>query len=249
MRYRTGPRALWLVRHGQSEGNLARDAAEAEQAERVSLPARDADVPLSELGREQATAFGRWLGRQDPAMHPTTVVCSPYVRAVQTAQALLHEAGGDLAKLHVDTDERLRDREMGTLADLTWKGIQALHPEEGERALRLGRYYHRPPGGESWADMTLRLRSLLGDLAREFADERVLVVGHDVPIQLVRALVEGFDEERLVDLVSGTAYANCALTSFETGPDGYELTNYNYTAPVEAEGTPATEESDVAATG
>jgi probable phosphoglycerate mutase len=54
------PRALWLVRHGQSEGNVIRAAA-ARDAEVLEIAARDMDVPLSDLGRRQATAFGTWL--------------------------------------------------------------------------------------------------------------------------------------------------------------------------------------------
>lgn len=254
MRYRSGPRALWLVRHGQSEGNVARDAADRDGLERVELPVRDADVPLSDLGRRQAEAFGHWLGEQPRERQPTTVLCSPYLRARQTARRILTSAGGDLARLEVDVDERLRDREMGVLTDLTWNGITALHAEEADRARRLGRYYHRPPGGESWADMTLRLRSVLADVALHLADERVLVVGHDVPIQLVRAIVEGLDEKELVALATGTAYANCGLTAFERttfddGSQGYDRVAYNWTAPVESEGEPATEEPDERAPG
>ena len=40
---------LWLVRHGESVGNVAATAAEAARAEMIELASRDADVPLSEL--------------------------------------------------------------------------------------------------------------------------------------------------------------------------------------------------------
>ena len=48
--------AFWLLRHGQSLGNVANDAARAGQLERLDLAQRDMDVPLSDLGVEQATA-------------------------------------------------------------------------------------------------------------------------------------------------------------------------------------------------
>jgi broad specificity phosphatase PhoE len=244
MRLRAGPPSIWLVRHGQSEGNVARDSAEAEGLPRVELAGRDADVELSDLGRQQAEAFGSWLGEQPRDEWPTAVVCSTYTRARQTAEVLLRAAGLDL---EVELDERLRDREMGRWDSLTWRGITELHPEEAEQAVRLGRYYHRPFGGESWADITLRLRTLLADVARDLAQERVLLVTHDVPIQLVRALVEGLDEQATVDLVRGAAYANCALTVFDRGPEGYQLARYNHTVPVEKQGVEPTEETDVPA--
>lgn len=256
VRMRRGPRALWLVRHGQSEGNVIRDAAEAALEERYELTSRDADVPLSDLGRRQAQAFGRWLAKQPDGEHPTFVLTSPYLRARQTAQGLLEAAGLNVA---IEHDERLRDREMGEWDGLTWRGVQARHPREAERGILVGRFYHRPPGGESWADMMLRLRSLLADVALDLAHERVLVVAHDVPIQLVRAIVDGLDEEQTIRLVRENAYANCALTAYERasadgaaavtaeGGGSFTLTAYNRTVPIETEGEPATQERDVPA--
>jgi broad specificity phosphatase PhoE len=55
------PSVLWVVRHGQSAGNVARDAADEAGLARIELTHRDVDVPLSDLGREQATALGKWF--------------------------------------------------------------------------------------------------------------------------------------------------------------------------------------------
>jgi 2,3-bisphosphoglycerate-dependent phosphoglycerate mutase len=238
----SGPRALWLIRHGQSEGNVIRDEAESRDAPEFVLDCRDADVPLSELGRRQAEAFGRWLGDQPAEQKPQTVLVSPYRRAAETADLVLEAAG--LAGVPRGVDERLRDREMGLWDGLTWRGIVARFPDESERAKLVGRFFHRPPGGESWADICLRVRTLLGDVARELQDRRVLLVAHDVVIQLTRAIIEGMDEAAAVELVHGTQYANCALTTFETTPDGPRLDRYNWTAPVSEEGERATRSED-----
>ena len=53
------PERLWLVRHGQSQGNVARDAADEAGAHEIDIDIRDVDVPLSALGEEQARAAGR----------------------------------------------------------------------------------------------------------------------------------------------------------------------------------------------
>jgi 2,3-bisphosphoglycerate-dependent phosphoglycerate mutase len=238
----SGPRALWLIRHGQSEGNVIRDEAERRDAPDFVLDSRDADVPLSDLGRRQAEAFGRWLAEQPSEQKPQVVLVSPYERARETADVVLATAG--LADVPRGVDERLRDREMGLWDGLTWRGIVAKFPEESERAKLVGRYFHRPPGGESWADICLRLRTFLADVARELRDARVLVVAHDVVIQLTRVIVEGMDEAAAVELVHGTTYANCGLTSFESGPDGPRLDRYNWTAPVREQGEPATRSED-----
>ena len=79
------PRRLWLVRHGQSQGNVARDAAHQAGLSVIDLNVRDVDVPLSELGRQQAEATGRWFAAVPEAERPEVIISSPYVRARQTA--------------------------------------------------------------------------------------------------------------------------------------------------------------------
>ena len=52
------PERLWLVRHGQSQGNVARDAAHEAGLHEIAIDVRDVDVPLSDLGFRQAEAAG-----------------------------------------------------------------------------------------------------------------------------------------------------------------------------------------------
>lgn len=59
------PRFLWLVRHGESAGNVARDLAESEGLHTIDVVGRDIDVPLSSLGERQSRALGRWFGQLD----------------------------------------------------------------------------------------------------------------------------------------------------------------------------------------
>ena len=54
----TGPQTLWLVRHAESEGNLADLKAQEAAADTLDLDIRDPDVELSVLGRRQAAALG-----------------------------------------------------------------------------------------------------------------------------------------------------------------------------------------------
>ena len=58
---RTWPERLWLVRHGQGQGNVARDAADDAGRHVIHIDLRDVDVPLSDLGQQQAEAAGRWF--------------------------------------------------------------------------------------------------------------------------------------------------------------------------------------------
>lgn len=223
------PDTLTLVRHGESIGNVANERAYATKAGRLDLAVNDPSVELSDLGVRQARALGKRLGDLPPDEQPTTVVVSSYVRAQQTADHVLATAG--LEHLPRDTDERLRDREQGLLDRLTWYGVRELYPEEAERRSYLGKFWYRPPGGESWADVALRMRHLLRDVRADCARERVLVVSHDVPILLARYVLESLTPEQAVAL-SGQV-VNCGMTVFRRDGDSLRLETFNDATPVE----------------
>jgi broad specificity phosphatase PhoE len=235
--------SLWLLRHGQSLGNVANDAARERELERLDLADRDMDVPLSELGMEQANAFGAWLAGVPSDQRPDVVVSSPYARAVETARHVV--AAGGLG-VDIVADERLREREFGVLDLLTHRGIVAHHPMEAERRQRLGKFYYRPPGGESWVDVALRLRSLRDSLVREYPDRRVLIVAHEVPIIITRYLVEKLDEHAALELSRAGRLANCSLTTYVRTDGELRLDKDAWTVPLEDFHTPVTDEPDAA---
>ena len=240
------PSTLWLLRHGQSAGNVARDVAEAGGLARIDIAQRDMDVPLSELGERQAVAVARWFAARPRDERPTAYLSSPYVRAVETARIVREGAGGagDL-----EIDERLREREFGVLDRLTRSGITELFPEQAEFRRFLGKFYHRPPGGESWCDVGLRLRTLLDELRCEYAGERLLVVTHEVAIKMTRYVLERLDEAAVLELDRGAELANCSLTTYvrERGGDRrppFRLVAYNDVEPLGDEGAPVTRAPD-----
>jgi broad specificity phosphatase PhoE len=200
---------LLLVRHGESDGNVAAAEAHSRGAHEIDVPARDADVGLSPLGEQQAKAVGVALGGLAPDDRPQALVVSPYLRARETARLMCDEAGLDLP---VRVDERLRDRELGVLDRLTFAGVEARYPEEAARRRWQGKFYHRPAGGESWVDVVLRLRTWLADIDRDPPADRVVVVSHDVVIALLRYACEGLDETQVLDLARTTPLRNASLS-------------------------------------
>lgn len=220
-------RELLLVRHGQSLGNVAAEAADRDELHQIDVPARDADVELSDLGREQSRAVGRWLAALPDQARPQVVWSSPYLRARQTAELALSEAG---VELDYRIDERLRDRDMGITDALTAAGITAKYPEEAERRRWLGKFYYRPPGGESWADVTFRVRAVLSDLAETERHERVLIAAHDVVLLLFCYVAEAMDEQSVLERASTNGLRNasiCRLVRDEESVTGWRVTDYN----------------------
>ncbi|HYJ46815.1 MAG TPA: histidine phosphatase family protein, partial [Pyrinomonadaceae bacterium] len=231
------PDVLWIVRHGESAGNVARDAAEAAGLPVIDIATRDVDVPLSPLGERQAAALGRWIGKLSSEEQPTVVLSSPYVRARETARRALEAAGLDHEELTFLTDERLREKEFGVFDRLTRFGIQEKYPDMAEARTALGKFYYRPPGGESWCDVILRLRSVIDTITRDYRRERVLVVGHQVIVNCFRYLLERLTEEQILAIDKAKEIANCAITSYQFNPHlgrhGKLMLNlYNFVAPL-----------------
>ena len=219
--------SLILVRHGQSEGNVAAESALRERLERIDVPARDPDVALSDLGRDQARAVGRWISRLPEEERPGIVWTSPYRRARESAEIALSVAE---TELDLRVDERLRDRDMGITDMLTAAGIRAKYPEEAERREWIGKFYYRPPGGESWADVAQRVRAVLTDIGSTESHDSVLVTAHDVVILMFTYVAEGLDEEAVLARSRDEPLKNaaiCRLERDEESPTGWRVTDYN----------------------
>ena len=216
---------------------VARDQAMASGAERIALTMRDVDVPLSARGEDQARALGRWFAGGQADGRPEVILASPYVRAQATAR-LFREAGGAPGNDPVCVDERLREKEFGIFDGLTTAGVMARYPDQAALRNLLGKFYHRPPGGESWCDVVFRLRALLDWVTLHHAGQRVMIVAHQVVVLCLRYVIERLSEEEVLAIDHAGDVANCSVTEYwfdpHKGPQGgLALVRYNQTAPVE----------------
>ncbi len=250
------PQTLWIVRHGQSAGNVAREAAELGGLVTIEIAHRDVDVPLSPLGERQAEALGDWFAALPRDARPEIVLSSPYVRARQTADRVLVALHGRSRPRSLNdetiacmSDERLREKEFGILDRLTPLGIRAKYPDLAEQRLHVGKFYFRPPGGESWCDVILRLRSFLDMLMREHRGDRVLVVAHQVIVNCLRYLLERLDEDQILAIDRLGDVPNCGITSYAFEPRAGRrgklmLQLENFVSPLREVGAPVTAEPD-----
>jgi broad specificity phosphatase PhoE len=231
------PERLWLVRHGQSAGNVARDRAHELGQTRIPLDTRDVDIPLSPLGAQQADALGRWFAAGDGDGRPDVILCSPYLRARETARRF-RDAGGADRDEPICADERLREKEFGILDGLTTAGVAVEEPQQAEFRRLLGKFYHRPPGGESWCDVIFRLRSLMDTVSLHYAGCQVMIVAHQVVVLCLRYIIENLDEAEILAIDREGDVANCSVTEYRHDPaagrdGGLVLVRYNETAPIE----------------
>ncbi len=226
------PTTLWIVRHGESAAMLASQTARTTGQHRVMLNARDMDTGLSAVGAAQAHALGRWFA--NGSEQPVTIFSSPYQRARDTATAMA-------LGVPILTDERLRERELGILDGLTWDGVKALHPEQAAQRELLGKFYHRPPGGENWCDVIQRARGVIDRIALHHAGTRVLIVAHECVIFCLRYVLEELDEAAILSIDAQGDIANCAITEYRDTGDGLRLARFNDTAPLASGGAAVTD--------
>lgn len=228
------------MRHGHSLGNQADAAAREADAEVLELDVRDADVELSPTGIEQADALAAWAAGLDEKRRPTYVVSSPYRRAHETALRTCARLD-----LEPDVDERLRERDLGAFDGLTVRGIRARHAEESARREKLGKFYYQPPGGESWADVALRIRSILGDLRDSTDDDaHVWLFCHQAVIMGFRYVLEGLTEEEVLELDRTHRIPNVSVTTYLRHGDYFDLDTFADTSAVDDTDAEATAQDE-----
>jgi len=157
---------LILLRHGQSTLNAA------------GCLAGRLDVPLTDVGREQAAAGARAvlaLGR------PVRVVSSPLIRARETAEAL---------GLPVEVDERWIELDYGEFDGRPLGDV----PADFWTALRADPTW-RPAGGESLVDVGRRVRAACDELGPAAGEGDVVVVTHVSPLKAAVAWALGVGDE------------------------------------------------------
>ncbi|MGW0197108.1 histidine phosphatase family protein [Nonomuraea sp. NPDC003201] len=213
-----GPTRIMAVRHGESEANLAhREAGSAP----LVYERGDDEVTLTDLGRAQAAAFGRSLAGLPAAEAPEVVWCSPYLRALDTWRVALRAWGA--GPLPLTVDGRLRDQEAGAFARYNLAAIKERFPEEMARREAEGAYAFRPPGGESLADVVVRLRDLLADLREHAAGRRVLIVAHDSVVLGLRHVLAGGPDADLAAVLAFAPVLNASVSVW----DGSGLVRFN----------------------
>jgi broad specificity phosphatase PhoE len=239
------PRRLWIVRHGESSGNVARDAAEGNGLALIDLKSRDADTPLSALGERQGEALAAWFVADGEP--PDVFLTSPFLRSRQTIDTIVAACGRNIADVQVD--ERLREKEFGILDRYTKHGIAAKFPDLAAQRRLVGKFYFRPPGGESWCDVILRLRSVVDELRRDYVGRRVLIVSHQVVVNCFRYLLERMDEREILAIDKESDVPNCGVTEYalkraDGGGERFRLERTNFVVPLLEAGTPVTRAPD-----
>lgn len=193
----TMPIDLVLVRHGESEGNIA-ERLSRKGDDTVFTPdfrqRHSSQWRLTKTGIRQARIVGKWLKKEFAGPpHFDRYYASEYIRAMETAAHL------DLPRAKWYAEHYLRERDWGKLECIP-------HRERKEQfAHDLARkdsdpYFWRPPQGEMLVDLCLRIDRVIDTLHRECRDQRVLIVCHGEVMWAFRIRLERLSQERFREL-------------------------------------------------
>ena len=158
---------IFLVRHGETEWNLARRYQGW------------SDSPLTARGVAQAEAIGHRL-RALPEAGAAAIVASPIGRARRTAE-IIAECLGHSASLRFD--ERLREISLGSWDGRDRREIRSLMGKEFTEF----EWYFRTPDGENYDGFAGRIAGWLD----EVGDGPVIAVCHGVVTRVLRGLYAG----------------------------------------------------------
>lgn len=186
------PIDLVLVRHGESEGNIYDKMNAGGEREKLARKHTSA-YRLTDLGRRQAKRAGAIL--QENIGNFDKMYCSEFVRAIETAGHM------GLPESRFQTDSLIREITSGSN-----RGTPHPLAEHGKTLKQLHSAGWWVPkggiGGESFADLSLRVRAFLDHLQETATGMRVLVVCHAHVIRAFTALLEdkkATEFEELID--------------------------------------------------
>jgi len=219
---------IWLVRHGESQGNLEG---------RIQ---GWSDYPLTELGRQQAAHLARRLAQlMDPespaASYPQMgwgrhrrgegafhdLVASPLERAAETARII-----GGVLDLAVRFDDRLKEYNFGPLNGLTPDQVVAGFPEVRD-AWEVNRPWEPLPGEEGEPAFVARVRAAMDEIVAGLPEKGVVaVVAHGGSIDACLRAWLNIDHR---DGRRAFAFDNASLSLVRVRADGYRVLLLNDT--------------------
>lgn len=183
---------LYLIRHGQSDGN-------AEGRFGGHSP-----TPLSDLGFRQAELTARALERE----RIDCIYSSDLLRAVQTAGPLADRLG-----IEINKTSAFRERNVGVLEGLTFAESKEKYPDDFF-ALINRNINHVITGGESYRQLLKRGTRALREVLSAHRGRRIAVFSHTGAICYLTLYLVGAITRSTV-VTPWIVTSNCGMNRFE----------------------------------
>ena len=187
------PTVLYLIRHGQSEGNVDK---------KIYYTKKDHEIELTDLGKEQASQVGAALNKQ-LILANVDVFVSPYKRTRQTWENIKAELTMTKDLISIE-DVLLREQEHCDFKNE--KNMKRIREDREE----FSPFYYRYKNAESQADVYLRAQTFINNLRISRLEDKlyndVVIITHEVVIRMILAILE---KTKVEDM--NVSIANCEL--------------------------------------
>ncbi|HMN15758.1 MAG TPA: histidine phosphatase family protein [Bellilinea sp.] len=199
---------ILLVRHGQTEWN------------RIERFRGRFDVELNSTGIEQARKTAQRIVEH---WKPAGIYSSPLKRAIQTAEKIAH-----VCNLNAEPNKGLIDIDYGE-----WQGLTPTEARE-KWAEQITNWYEHPensviPGGESLLEVQNRAVTFMTTVAKQHADQSIVIVSHTVVNRLILLYVLGLGFERFWHLQQDP----CSINIIEMEDQDFTICSLNDTCHLE----------------
>lgn len=172
---------IFLVRHAVSAANLDRE---------VNKRLPDNQVPLTDIGHEQATASGKALVEylKKETGRRRRILCSPYLRTRETCSAIEQELISNNLEYDKREDIALREISFGLFDGIADEELPNVFPLEHAHYQKYvdfeGEFYAPMPMGESRAQVADRVKPIFGTILRDssYIDD-FIIVSHGVTLR------------------------------------------------------------------
>jgi broad specificity phosphatase PhoE len=176
-------KTIYFVRHGLSKSNV----------ENITSGAED-DVELTDVGRDQAKRAGRDLADKNI----DTIVCSPMIRTVETAQIIAEEIG-------LDKDTILTNK------DFIERYMRKYHGRPHGEYRKAVTSSPDPEGLESAADMVARVKRGF-DWLQTIEGENIVLVSHGAVGRVVKIIQNNLHHD---DMYKIDGFSNTEIYEFK----------------------------------
>jgi len=194
---------IYLIRHGESVGNL----------NRICLGHTDLD--LTELGKKQAECTAEALSRVKFA----AIYSSDLIRAVNTAEPHAIKRG-----LNINTDKNFRELYFGDWENASVLMLKEQFHDQFMLGWRQNFGTFTAPNGESVVEMAERIASGLKKTASAHIGENILVTSHAAAIRALWGKISGYKPSEWADAFPFPTNASYSILEF----DGSELIPVSY---------------------
>ena len=183
---------LYLVRHGQSAGNVE------------GRFGGHSPTPLSALGKKQAQMTARALAKE----RIKAIYSSDLLRAVQTAEPL-----AKILNLKINATEVFRERHVGVLEGLTFDEARKEFPND-YYALVNRKLNHVITKGESYSQLLERTTEVLHEILERHQGERIAIFSHTGTICFLTLYILGAIHSK-TETTPWLVTSNCGINRFE----------------------------------